>query len=217
MSGAYASGKADEFNRELANYQKWLAARRLTSEVRRAGTEFFYNGFQPFVRALAIYLVVFVFAVAAMIVRSTTIYRCAAMLLVPGAALHVTGILFDMMLRGTLPVTNVYSAVICAGGIGVLSSAALERQYRNGFGLIAAAAIGLGTLAGAHGIAPGGASRLAIEVFDAEFSLAAAATAIAVALAQRSRFSRYRASTREAVTPEAWHQAAQGATGGFTE
>jgi hypothetical protein len=111
-----------------------------------------------------------------MIRRSATLYRCAAMLLVLGSALHVTGILFDMMLQGTLPVTNVYSAIICAGGITVLICAALERKYRNGTSLIGAAIVGVGTLAGAHSLAPGGTSALAAEVLDAGFLLAAIGT-----------------------------------------
>jgi hypothetical protein len=210
MGGAYANGKADEFNRELASYRKWLAARKLTAEVRRARTEFFYNAFQPLLRALALYLIVLLLGVPAMIGRSTTLYRCSAMLLVLGAAVHVTGILFDMMLQGTLPVTNVYSAVICGGGIGVLLSAALERKYRNGVGLIAGAIVGLGTVGGAHGMTPGGAGRLATEVLNAEFRVAAAATVIAIVVEGLSRSSGYRASTSEAVRIEAWHEAAQG-------
>ena len=176
MSAAYATGKADEFNRQLTNHEKWLATRGLASDLRKAGTESFYNAFQPFIRALAIYLMVLLLGVASMVRRSATLYRCAAMLLVLASALHVTGILFDMMLQGTLPVTNVYSAIICAGGITVLISAALERKYRNGVGLIAAAIVGLGTLAGAHSMAPGGTGALAAEVFDAGFWLAAIGT-----------------------------------------
>lgn len=185
MSTAYATGKADEFNRQLASYEKWLAMRGLTSEVRRAATESFYNSFQPFIRAIAIYLVVSLLVVASIIGRSTTLYRCAAMVLVLGAALHVIGIVFDMMLQGTLPVTNVYSGIVAAGGIAVLLSAALERKYRNGIGLIAAAIVGLGTLVGAHGVAPGGVSALAAEVLDAGFWLAAVVTLLVLLLGMR--------------------------------
>jgi hypothetical protein len=175
MSASYAQGKADEFNRQLASYQKWLATRGLASEVRRAATEAFYNDFQPLVRALAVYLVVLLLAIASMIRRSITLYRCAGMLLVVAAALHVSGILFDMMLQGTLPVTNVYSGIVCAGGIGVVLSVAFERQYRNGIGLGAAATVGIVALVGAHAIAPGGVSALAAEALDAGFWLAAGA------------------------------------------
>lgn len=185
MSAAYANGKSDEFNRQLVNYEKWLAARGLTTEVRRAGTEFFYNAFQPFVRALALYLMVLLLGVAATIGRSTTLYRCSAMLLVLAAALHLTGILFDMMLQGTLPVTNVYSAILSAGAMGVLLSAALERKYRNGIGLVAAASVGLSTLVGAHGIAPGGVSALAAEVLDASFWVAVVVTLLTLGFGLR--------------------------------
>jgi hypothetical protein len=196
MSAAFAQGKADEFSRQLASYEKWLAARGFTSEVRRAATESFYNDFQPLVRALAIYLVALLLAVASMIGRSTTLYRCSAMVLLLAIGLHLTGILFDMMLQGTLPVTNVYSAILCAGGIGVLASAGLERKCRNGVGLIAAAMFGLGALVGAHGIAPGGASGLAAEALDAGFWLAAFVTLLALWFGMRSPRAPVRSSVR---------------------
>ena len=195
MSAAYANGKADEFNRQLANHEKWLATRGLTSDLRKAATESFYSAFQPLIRALAIYLMVLLLGVASMIRRSTTLYRCAAVLLVLGSALHLTGILFDMMLQGTLPITNVYSAIICGGGITVLIGAALELKYRNGAGLIAASVVGLGTLAGAHSMAPGGARALAAEVLDAGFLLAAIATLLLLLWGRRAP----RASARWAV------------------
>jgi hypothetical protein len=185
MSTAYRNRKADDFNRELAGYEQWLAARGLTPEVRRARTEFFYNAFQPFVRALAIYLIVLVVGAGAMIGRSPTLYRCAALLLTLGATLHATGMLFDAMLQGTLPVTNAYSALIAAGAMGVLVGAGVERRYRNGVGLMAAAVIGLGTVAAAHGLAPGGARALALELFDARFGLAVAISSLALAFGLR--------------------------------
>jgi hypothetical protein len=197
MSTAYATGNADEFNRQLASYEKWLAARGLRDEARRASTEFFYNSFQPFVRATAIYLIVLLLAVGSTIRRSPILYRCSAMVLAVAAALHMTGIVFDMMLQGTLPITNVYSTIISAGGVGVLLSAALERRYRNGICLIAAATIGISTIAGAHSIAPGGAITFAAEVLDAGFWLAAIATLLTLWLA--SVRSGVRAAGRNAV------------------
>jgi hypothetical protein len=60
----------------------------------------------------------------------------------------------------------------CAGEIGVVLSATLERKYRNGIGLGAAAAVGVGTLVDAHALAPGGGAPAA-EALDAGFWLAA--------------------------------------------
>jgi hypothetical protein len=182
MSTAYANGKAGDFNHQLANYEKWLAARGLQTEVRRAGTEFFYNRFQPFVRAIAIYLVVLLLGGASMIRRSRMLYRCSAMLLVLAGALHAIGILFDMMLQGTLPVTNFYSGVIVAGALAVLLGAMIERVYSNGIGLGAAAVAGLGTIVAAHSVAPGGAMALASAVLDTPFWIATIVTVIALCL-----------------------------------
>ena len=185
MGTAYANGNAGLFNRQLVGYQKWLAARGFTMEVRRAGTEFLYIRFQPFVRAVAIYLVALVLAGASMIRRSAILYRCSAMLLVLAAALHLTGILFDVMLQGTLPITNVYSGLVVTGAMGVVFCAALERTYRNGVGLSVSLILGLSTLVGAHGLAPGGVAALGAQVFDADFLLAALVTLLTLCLVLR--------------------------------
>jgi hypothetical protein len=178
MGAAYAQGNADDFNIQLSTYQKWLTGRGWTPEVSRARTESFYSHFQPLVRALAVYLVVLSLVIASMIGRSTTLYRTAAMLLGLAGALHMTGILFDMMLQGTLPVTNLYSAIVSGGIIAVFISAALERKYRNGLGLVAASLAGLWTVVGAHGLAPGGIAALAAEAIDAGLLLAACVAAL---------------------------------------
>lgn len=186
MSSAYAGDDPDQFNLELASYEKWLSARGLTGEIRRAGTESFYNRFQPFVRAIAIYLVAMLLGCASRVRRSRMLYRCSAMLLVLAGVLHAIGILFDMMLQGTLPVTNVYSATITAGAVGVVLGMILERKYRNGIALVGAAIAGLGTLIGAHLIAPGGARGLSAQVLDTGFYVAVAATVLTLSFAFRA-------------------------------
>ena len=182
MSAAYARGDTEAFNGQLASYEKWLEARGLTPEVRRAGTESFYNDFQPLVRAFAVYVVVLAFAIVAIISRSTTLYRTSAMLVVVAAALHATGILFDMMLQGTLPITNVYSGIVCAGLVAVLAGAAPRRKWLEWYRLLQRRSSDQ-PLIGAHGVAPGGLSALFAEALDIAFWLAAVVTLLALCMA----------------------------------
>jgi hypothetical protein len=185
MGTAYSKGNAAEFNEQLGGYEQWLTARGLTPEVRRTGTEFFYNRLQPFARAGAIYLIVLLLAGVSVIGRSTVLYRCSVSLLALAVTMHVTGIMFDMMLQGTLPITNLYSALLAAGIVAVVFSAALERKYRNGIALHAAAILGLAAVIAASGMAPGGVMALAAEALNPAFLLAAVAALLTLWLVLR--------------------------------
>jgi hypothetical protein len=180
MSSAFAQGKPPEFNREVTKYRQWLRARGLEPEASKARFEFFSNRFQPFVRATAVYLVIVILGCASWMKRSTVLYRSAALLVVLACVLHTAGLLFEMMLEGRPPVTNVYSSLIFAGWVAVLVGMAVERRHRNGIGMVVAALAGLVTLTVAHGLAPGGAMALMRAVLDINFWLAIAAIAIAL-------------------------------------
>jgi hypothetical protein len=180
MSSAYVQGKPDVFNREIAQYRDWLATKGFGLEMNRAGSEFFNSEFQPFVRATAVYSVGFVLLCLSWRRRSPTLYRSAAMLLVLGLALHTTGLLFDMMLQGRLPTTNVYSSIIFAGWCVALAGGAVERARRNGVGILAATLAGLSALIGAHALTPGGTVALSRAVLDLTFLAAAIAAALII-------------------------------------
>jgi hypothetical protein len=181
MSSAFAQGKPPEFNREVAKYRQWLTAKGLEPEASKARFEFFYNRFQAFVRATAVYLVIVILGCVSWITRSTALYRSSATLAILACGLHTAGLLFEMMLEGRPPVTNVYSSLIFAGWVAVLLGMAVERLHRNGIGMVAAALAGLVTLIVAHSLAPGGAMALMRAVLDIQFWLAIAAIAIALA------------------------------------
>jgi hypothetical protein len=124
------------------------------------------------VRASAIYLVVLLLAGVWVIGRSALLYRPAAALLPLAAAVHATGILFDMMLQGTWPITNLYSGISLGGWILVLLGTLLEHRHRSGVALGGAAIAGLVSLVAAHAIVPGGALALVVNILDGPFWLA---------------------------------------------
>jgi hypothetical protein len=180
MSSAYVQGKPDVFNQQVAKYRDWLIGKGLGPEISRARSEFFNSEFQPFVRATAVYSVAFVLLCVSWRRRSAAVYRSAAMLLVLGLALHTAGLLFDMMLEGRLPTTNLYSSIILAGWCVALAGAAAERARRNGIGLLVATVAGLAAVIGAHGLTAGGTVALSRAVLDPAFLAAAIAAALVV-------------------------------------
>lgn len=182
MSSAFAQGKPAVFNGEVTKHRQWLRSNGLEPEVSRARNEFFYNRFQPFVRATAIYLVGFVLVGASRLRRSTALYRSAALIVVLAWVLHTAGLLFEMMVEGRPPIANAYSSIIFTGwGVALLALAA-ERFSRKGIGMATAALAGLMTLSVAHGLAPGGGVELMRAVLDIGFWLAVVAVMIALRL-----------------------------------
>ena len=180
MSSAFAQGKPDKFNDHVTKYRLWLLARQLAPEVSRARYEFSYHAFQPFLRALAVYLVAVGLLCVALWKRSAGLARSGFMLTLLAFALHTAGLLFEMMLEGRPPITNVYVLIISAGWGAVLVAGAVERRVRNGWGTTFAALAGVATLGLAHSLAPGGATELLRAVLNVSFWLACAALALAL-------------------------------------
>ncbi len=178
MSTAHVQGKPDVFNLQVAKYRDWLIDKGFGPEVNRAASEFVNNQFQPFVRATGLYSVAFVLLCVSWWHRSPTLYRSAATMLVLGLALHTGGLLFDMMLEGRLPTTNMYSSIVLAGWCVALAGAAAERARRNGIGILVATIAGLAAVIGAHGLTLGGTVALSRAVLDLTFLAAAIAAAL---------------------------------------
>ena len=187
MSSAFAQGKPDVFNREMATYRNYLDAKGLSSEVSTGRYEFFYNRFQPYVRAAAMYLLASLLLIAYWLKRSTALYRSVAVLVVAACALHMAGLLFELMIEGRPPITNVFASVMLGGWSVVLICGGIERRWRNAIGLSLAAVSGLAAVALAHGLAPNGTSVLIGSILDAPFWIAAALLAIAFGLGRPSK------------------------------
>ena len=201
MSSAFAQGKPDRFNDHVTKYRQWLLARQLAPEVSRARYEFAYHAFQPFLRALAVYLVAVVLLCVALWKRSTGLARSGFMLTLLAFALHTAGLLFEMMLEGRPPITNVYVLIIFAGWGAVLVAGAVERLVRNGWGTTIAALAGAQTLGLAHSLAPGGATELLRAVLNVSFWLACAALALALYVGRDTGPSARHGGTHPSASP----------------
>jgi hypothetical protein len=194
MSSAFARGDAGAFNLRAANYRQWLAANGMGRETSRMAYEVFYNMFQPFARAVAIYAVGLCLLGIAWRTGSTTQRRSAVMLVLFGVALHTAGLLFALMLSGRPPVTNMYSLTISVGWGLALTALVIDRFWRPGAGIAAAAAAGLVALAAAHSLTAGGAAALVQNVLDVRLILAMVATVVVLRIGREPT-----PSTRSAV------------------
>jgi len=173
MSSAFAHGRPAEFNVSLERYREWLVQRGLQPELTKGAREFFFNQFQPFIKALAIYLVTFILFCLFWCKQSCVPYRSAASLAILAFVVHTGGLIFRMVLEGRPPVTNLYSSAIFVGWGAVLLGLAVEWFYRNGLGTATAAFVGLITQVIAHNLALGGDTMQMMQaVLDNNFWLA---------------------------------------------
>jgi len=141
----YRSGDVNGFNQVIRQYSEYLE-RAIPHEVKRPELEFFFNQAQPFVQAMALYLIVFLFALVSWLKWPKTLGKTAIILLLLAFLIHTAGLATRMYLQGRPPVTNLYSSAIFVGWGAVLLCLFLERFYRNGIGSVCASAIGFVTL-----------------------------------------------------------------------
>ena len=118
--------------------------------------EFRFNVAQPFLAAMAIYVVAFLLAMIGRFGKPLLFSRTAFSLLVVGLLVQTIGIGWRMWLQGYAPVTNLYSSAVVVGWAAVVMSAVLEWNYRNGFGSICGSIVGFGALIVAHHLSRGG-------------------------------------------------------------
>ncbi|HEY0789656.1 MAG TPA: cytochrome c biogenesis protein CcsA [Chthoniobacterales bacterium] len=145
MVSAFRRGDVEEFNRTLHGYQDYLH-RTIPGELGRPNLETWFNGAAPFLRAMTVYLVVFLCAIGSWLVWPKTLSRTAGFLLVLAFLVHTAGLGLRMYLQGRPPVTNLYSSAVFVGWGAVVLCLFLERIYRNGIGSLCAATSGFVTL-----------------------------------------------------------------------
>lgn len=178
LANAYREGNAGAFNQALTEYEQWLAP-RFEKEVRKGRAEFFFNHVQFFLRATITYIFAFLLAAGALLTVTVTpglaetLRRSAFYLVAFAFLVHTAGLIFRMALEARPPVTNLYSSAVFIGWGAVGLGLILERVYRIGLGLAAAAVIGFVTLIIAHNLALGGDTmEMMRAVLDTNFWLA---------------------------------------------
>ncbi len=150
VATAYAKNDAAEFNRGVAEYRGWLQSNTLSRELKKARQEFFFNQIEPFYKAMVIYVAALLLGCLYWINLNEWIRRSAFALILVAFSIHTIGLVFRMYLEGRPPVTNLYSSAIFIGWGAVILGMILERIFKGGIGLVAAAFIGFVTQIIAH-------------------------------------------------------------------
>jgi cytochrome c-type biogenesis protein CcsB len=178
LANAYRQDDSGAFNQALAAYEQWLAP-KFAREIRKGRAEFFFHQVQFFLRATSTYIFAFLLAAGALLTvtlapgLAETLRRSACYLVAFAFLVHTAGLIFRMALEGRPPVTNLYSSAVFIGWGAVGLGLILERVYRLGLGLAAAAVIGFVTLIIAHNLALGGDTmEMMRAVLDTNFWLA---------------------------------------------
>ncbi len=170
---AWAEQNAPDFNRAVAEYKQWLASNGFGKELTKGRWEFFFNRYELFYKTSVIYVAALLLGCAFWLNFSEPVRKAAFGLLGLAFAVHTFGLLFRMVLEGRPPVTNLYSSAIFVGwgatGLGLL----LERFFRDGIGIVAAAFVGFATLIIAHHLSLSGDTMIMLQaVLDTNFWLA---------------------------------------------
>jgi ABC-type transport system involved in cytochrome c biogenesis permease subunit len=181
---AYREGKADQFNRAVADYQQFLN-NVPAGLVARSDYELFFNRFEPFYHCSVLYVVVFFLACFSWLGWfSEPINRCAFWLAVLTLVVHTWALLSRMYIQNRPPVTNLYSAAVFVGWGALVLALILEWLFGNGIGNVAGAVAGFATMLVAHHISLGGDTLENMRaVLDTNFWLATHVTVVTLGYA----------------------------------
>jgi ABC-type transport system involved in cytochrome c biogenesis permease subunit len=172
MGDAFAAGNIADFNSALADYSR-LCADQVPADVAKARHEVFFNRMAPFYNALIIYIAAFLCAIAYWFNFAEWLRRTAVGLVSFALVIHMTGLIFRMVLEGRPPVTNLYSSAIFIGWGAVVLGLLLEKFWRNAIGLAVGSLLGFITLIIAHNLAlEGDTMEMLRAVLDTNFWLA---------------------------------------------
>ena len=173
IASAYSKKQPAEFNKAVSDYRGWLQSNNLASELKKGREEFTFNSMEPFYKAMVIYVAALLLGCIYWINMSEWVRRSAFALLGLAFVIHTTGLLFRMYLEGRPPVTNLYSSAIFVGWGAVVLGMILEKIFRGGIGLVAAAFVGFVTQIIAHHLSLSGDTMQMLQaVLDTNIWLA---------------------------------------------
>lgn len=172
MATGYRKADAGMFNKAVADYTQWLD-KSFALELGKGRKEHYFNMFQPFYRAMLIYIFAFLLGCAYWFNLSEWLRKSAVWLIGLAWIIHTSGLIFRMVLEGRPPVTNLYSSAIFIGWGSVILGLILERVYQGGIGSVVASTTGFVTQIIAHNLALGGDTMQMLRaVLDTNFWLA---------------------------------------------
>jgi ABC-type transport system involved in cytochrome c biogenesis permease subunit len=172
LSSAWAAQDPFAFNGAVAQLGS-IAATIRPAATAQASHELVFNRAQPFYLGMVFYVLALLAVFASWAWKPEVLRPVAFSLLVSAAVIHTAGLVSRVILQGRPPVTNLYSSAVFVGWGAVVVGVVLERMYRKGFGTVAAAAAGFGSLIVAHHLSgDGDTMEMMRAVLDSNFWLA---------------------------------------------
>jgi len=169
---AWHDGDPQTFNAAVHEATQLIDSRPEVNEA-KIHFESYFNHASPFIKTMALYVLVFVLAALSWLGWSRPLGRAALWVLVLAFVIHTAGLISRIWLQGRPPVTNLYSSAIFVGWGGALLGAILERIFRSGIGAVTAASMGFLTLLVAHHLSLDGDTMTMMQaVLDTNFWLA---------------------------------------------
>jgi cytochrome c-type biogenesis protein CcsB len=189
MVTAYRQNRPADFNQALREQQRWFDE-RYAPEAAKGRREFFFNEFEPFYKAMIIYVTALLLGLGSLLIYTTApnlseVFRRSAFWLIALAwVIHTFGLIYRMALEGRPPVTNLYSSAIFIGWGAVVLGFMLEAIFRVGIGSAVASVAGFVTLVIAHNLAiDGDTMEMLRAVLDTNFWLATHVTVVTLGYA----------------------------------
>lgn len=146
LASAYQAENAAAFSQILDAQFSALTPRLPQGYDQTLAFETFFNRFDPFSYAMAVYVLVFLAAALGWLVWPRWLLPTALGLLLLAFVVHSFGMWARMDIQGRPPVTNLYSSAIFVGWGAVFLCAIIEAIFRNGIAAASAALIGFPTL-----------------------------------------------------------------------
>lgn len=169
---SWRENDADAFNNAVTQYLRSLDE-GLPSLSRKIWFETLFSSVAPFLRSLALYVLIFILAALSWLRMSRSLATAALWVLGATLVMHTLGLVARIYIQGRPPVTNLYSSAIFVGWGAAVLGLVLERIYRNGIGSVTAAGMGFLTLLVAHNLSLDGDTMTMMQaVLDTNFWLA---------------------------------------------
>jgi ABC-type transport system involved in cytochrome c biogenesis permease subunit len=173
---AWKQSDVEKFNASLTAYREFLNSAALPHvDVSGVRLEAWFNYFEPFQKAIRLYLPIIVLVFLSWLFPlGGAVRRTALFLLVLSFVVHSAALWLRMEISGRPPVTNLYSSAIFIGWAVVIAAYVVELFLKNGIGSLVGASTGAAALMIAHYLALDEGDTLGVmqAVLDTAFWLA---------------------------------------------
>ena len=172
---AWKLGDVDSLNSSVQEYRGYLASKEFAHmDPSLLGKEAFFNFFEPFMKAIYLYLPILIISFLSWIVWPKTLRNSGLLLMMLAFGIHTIALIMRMQISGRPPVTNLYSSAIFIGWAVVGAAIIIELYLKNGIGNIVGASVGAASLMIAHYLSLDEGDTLGVmqAVLDTQFWLA---------------------------------------------